>query len=162
MADFYGALSSTSFRVKDVAAFIADPDVQRIRKHATSEDGGFFDGPFDDEQASAHDKPGYWAFGWYGQYPSTILQWFDDDDEEIELDICDVIQRHIRPGDVCRIGVSGNEKLRYIGGPLCWVTSKGSTYFDGTTAWDHVVTTGELRADTRRLSRSITKITRRK
>lgn len=129
MADFYGALESTSFRVKDRDAWLADPDVQKIKGHA--EGDGFFE----------EEKDGYWAFGWYGQYPSPVLsEWDDESDEEKNLDITEVIQRHIRPGDVCQIGVSGSEKLRYIGGILCWVSSQGIISFDGETCWQDKLT----------------------
>ena len=123
MADFYGCLESSSFRVRDGAAFMADEEVQKIQAYAEG-DGGFFESDGD-----------YYAFGWYGQYPSTVISTdYDHEKQEaVELDIAEVIRRHIRPGDVCQIGISGNEKLRYIGGSMAWVTSKGTIYFDATT-----------------------------
>jgi len=139
MADFYGVLSTTSFRVKNHSEWLDDPDVQRIRDHAIGL-GGFFD----------MDEHGYWAFGWADAYPGTVITWWDDsedaDDTEEELDMTDVIERHIWPGDVCQIGVSGNEKLRYIGGVLAWVTGKGTAFFDGETGWMLRLTLADLRA----------------
>jgi hypothetical protein len=126
--------------VKDRDAFHADPDVKKL-KHKTAEDGFFNE-----------DDSGYFSFGWIDQYPSWYITYMvdnpsDDDDaseKEVELDFTDVVQRHIFPGDVCRIQVSGNEKLRYIGGGICWVTSKGKAYFDGETCWDCKLNTEEL------------------
>lgn len=150
MADFYGCLESTSFRVKDRDAWLADPDVQRVKAHATSEEGFF-------EESEKGD--GYWAFGWYGQYPSWILTTFSENDEESEdLDITDVIQRHIVPGDVCRIGISGNEKLRYIGGGICWVSSTGTVYFEGTTEWSEKITVEGFKADVREFLGHVTEV----
>jgi hypothetical protein len=133
MADFYGCLESTSFRVKDRAAFLADPDVVYIASHAKAE--GFFD---EDGET--------FSFGWYGQYPSTILTNYDTDTgEENAVSIGDVIQRHIFPGEVCQIGISGNEKLRYIGGDIQWVTSKGVVSFNGVTEWSDRTSETKLR-----------------
>jgi hypothetical protein len=133
MADFYGCLESTSFRVKDRAAFLADPDVQYLANHAKAE--GFFD---EDGET--------FSFGWYGQYPSAMLTDYDTDtDEEKEMSICEVIQRHILPGDVCQIGISGNENLRYIGGGIQWVTSKGVVSFNGVTEWSNRIRETDLR-----------------
>lgn len=155
MADFYGTLSSTSFRVKDREAWLADPDVQKIKNHAQGEDGGFFLGEY-----NRPGKAGYWAFGWYGQYPSWTLTEWDNEDNETEFDIPSVLQRHILPGDVCQIGVSGNEKLRYIGGAMCWITSAGIAYFDAATAWDTVISPGEIRRTALRFGKELAKITR--
>jgi hypothetical protein len=135
VSDFYGALESTSFHVKDRAAFLADPDVVKIQEHAKSE-GGFFD--------EEKNTPGEFAFGWYGQYRGTVLRLYNEealdgdlaeyDEEAEELDVCAVIQRHIVDGEICQIGISGNEKLIYIGGSIHWVSSKGTAYFDGQTS----------------------------
>jgi hypothetical protein len=147
MSDFYGALESTSFRVRDIDAFLADPDVQWLKDHAKED--GFFDENYD----------GYFNFGWYGLYPSTVLQDVENygaNDEWFELDICTAIQRHILPGDVCQIGVSGNEKLRYIGGDIRWVTSKGIVDFAGVTEWSQKLTEESLRDFIGNLSTQLT------
>lgn len=150
MADFYGALSSTSFRVKDREAWLADPDVQRLQ--AQAEGDGFFE-----------ESRGHWAFGWYGQYPSWVLSEYNPDtDESDDLDLTNVIERHILPGDVCQIGVSGNEKLRYIGGGLCWVTSRGTAYIDATTQWDQKLTEKSLRSIVSAFGKSVSKALRTK
>jgi hypothetical protein len=134
MADFYGCLETTSFRVKDRASFLADAEVQHIANHARAE--GFFEQ--DGETFS---------FGWYGQYPSTVLVNYDvNGDEEEEVSICEVIQRHILPGDVCQIGISGNEKLRYVGGDIQWVTSQGVVTFGGVTEWTNRMSEKDLLA----------------
>lgn len=152
MADFFGALSSTSFRVKDDVAWLADPDVKQIQEHVKSEEG-FFD--------KAED--GYWSFGWYGQYPGVVLsEWQEEEKDgiteevEVELDITEVIARHILPGDVCQIasvtmpvcadydGISGSEKLRYIGGMMFWVSSKGVVSFDAQVSWSEKLRAPEV------------------
>lgn len=130
MADFYGTLISTSFR----GTFLADLDVKKILEHAKGE--GFFD---QDE--------GRWAFGFYGQYPSTVLQFDrDDQDEPEELDICEVIQRHLVDGDVCAIAISGNEKLRYNGGQTAYVSARGTVYVDGGAEWSTALTVDQIKA----------------
>lgn len=132
MADFYGCLESSSFRVRDRELFLADPQVQEIQAHASTD--GFF-----------REEDGYFAFGWYGQYPSMVLEIRDNEEgEPVELDIADVIRRHIFPGDVCQIGISGNEKLRYIGGPICWVTSKGTAELSAETRWSDKLREADL------------------
>ena len=133
MADFYGCLEASAFRVKDKTVWLSDHDVQQIKERLQQE--GFFE-----------EETDYWAFGCYGQYPSPLLTfWNEETNEEKEISILDVVQRHIVPGDVCQIGVSGNEKLRYIGGGVWWVTSKGVLYFNAETAWDNKMTESELK-----------------
>lgn len=180
MSDFYGCLSSSSFQVKDEAAWLSDPEVQILKSWAL-ERKGFFE-----EFAGGH-----WAFGWYDQYPSQFLllpnsytcllcnetvapedtrdhleghhpnaqgmelhdveKQFAAGIEDRELDIADVIQRHIVPGEVCQIGVSGNEKLRYIGGSVSYVTSHGSILLDMRTAYDEILTLSEVAEMMRRI-----------
>ncbi len=141
MSDFYGCLESTSFRVKDTPAFLAEPAVQQAKKIAD-----FFD----------QNEDGYFHFGWYGQYPTPVLtEWNDETDEEIEYDLLDAIQRHIREGDLCQIGVSGNEKLRYIGGGLWFITSKGVASFDGVTEWSNKLTPKVVRDDIAKLLKAV-------
>jgi hypothetical protein len=133
MADFYGALSSTSFRVKDEAAFLADPDVAYLKQYV--EGKGFF-----------QKEDGYFSFAYDDQYPSTVLtDW--DGDTEIEHDFASAISRHIVEGDVCQLGVSGQEKLRYIGGAIVVVTSKGVAYVDGQTCWQTRLSTEQAREE---------------
>lgn len=49
-----------------------------------------------------------------------------------------------RPLPVDQWVISGNEKLRYIGGALWWVSSEGLALFDGTTAWNERLTVETL------------------
>ena len=149
MSDFYGALSSTSFRVKDKAKFLADPDTEKLKKIVTDNDGFF------------EDENGYFSFGWLGQYPSWIIQEFDDDGGELpEFNICTLIAAYILPGDICRIGISGNEKLRYIGGGIVWISSQGIAYFEGTTEWSTKITTKSLAAQMKQFSREVRGVVR--
>lgn len=147
MADFIGCLESTSFRVKDRESWLADPVVQKLKE--TAERDGFFE----------EDDGGYWAFGWYGQYPSPVLSAFNEKGEEEEYDILDAIQRHIRPGDACQVSVSGNENLRYIGGPVWFVTSRGTATFDATTEWGSILTEESLRGLAERFHREVDALT---
>lgn len=134
MADFYGCLESTSFRVKERAAFLADRDVQLLRSHIKGQDGFF------------EEEENYFSFGWYSLYPSWMIQLENPQvGTDAEVDISDVIQRHILPGDVCQIGISGNEKLRYIGGVMCWISAKGTAYFNGVTEWSWKLDENSLR-----------------
>ena len=82
MATVCNCLKSTPFQVKDRKVFLADPDVQRIIKHATRV-GPCEEGFFEEEY-------GCFAFGWRGQYPPTILTYWDDDNLN-ELEITNVI-----------------------------------------------------------------------
>ncbi len=143
MSDFYGCLESTSFRVKDRAAFMADPDVVVLREHASNEEGFW------------HQKNEYFSFGWYDQYPSIVLTVYYNDfsNESRDVDIAETIRNHILPGDVCQIGISGNEKLRYIGGAICWVTSKGIIMIDGQTCWENQLTENSIRGIVEKLAK---------
>jgi len=146
MSDFYGALISTSFRVRDSAAFLADPAIVYLREMVAHPlYNGFFE---EDDQ-----HPGYFAFGWNDQYPDPLIKRpatkadppeTVNDCQEVEYDLLEVIQRHIVPGDVCRVQVSGQEKLIYLGGGLWWVTSRGIVDFDGHTHWDAKLTEAEF------------------
>ena len=154
MSDFYGALLSTSFRVKDPAVFLADPQIVWLQEHIKSEDsGGFFE----------QDKDGYFAFGWQGQYPSPALTRFVEkpggEDEYEENYIPVAIQNHILPGDVCQIQVSGHEKLCDVGGVICWVTSSGVVAFGADTAWQDRIVETELAARITSLHKLVQEIT---
>ena len=144
MSDFYGALESTSFRVKDREAFLADPAIAYLQEMVKQP---FYNGFF--EEDTQH--PGYYAFGWNDQYPDPVIKrpateadppesrW-EEDENFVAYDLLEVIQRHILPGDVCRVQVSGQEKLLYVGGGLWWVTSRGIVDFDAHTHWDEKLT----------------------
>jgi hypothetical protein len=124
LADFYGILIATSFRVKDVAAFRADPDFERLMDKASE---GF----------QKPDDKGYWAFGWEDQYPSPVFQTSNAEGEERDHDMLEFVQRHIHPEDACVVMVSGHEKLRY-GGYGIWIVTAGSvvSFPFGQVAWD--------------------------
>lgn len=136
MADFYGALSSTAFRVKDREAFLADPAVAAAKEYATSE-GGFFE-----------EEEGYFSFAWHGQYPSWIIQQWDETGEDLhEHDLALAIVDHILPGDVCKIAIGGSEKLRYINGVAAYITSRGVVYYDETVQWSYRLTEGVMKQE---------------
>jgi len=136
MADFNGCLEASSFRVRDRAAWVGDPVYAVLADTVAAEQG------FLEEEAG-----GYWAFGWSGQYPSPVIQTYNAETEDYnEYDLLDLIMNHILPGDVCQISVSGNEKLRYIGGTVWWVSSTGISYIGATTAWDTKMTVADLRS----------------
>ena len=146
MSDFYGCLESTSFRVRDKLLFLADADVQRVMAFAKSD--GFFN----------EDSDGYFTFGWYGQYPSWVLD-TTHDEQEAPTDIPELLQRHIMPGDVCQIGISGNEKLRYIGGDMCWITSNGVAYLNAHTEWADRLTLTDLASYAEKFRAAVLRVT---
>lgn len=163
MADFYGCLIASSFRLKDEAAWLEDPDVKRLIEHAKSR-GGFCEGSTTDlrgkprTDSEAETPVRRWAFGWDDQYPGFSLprpcpDCNPDDDtiggaagcetcggdgELTEPDVTDVVQRHIHDEDCCVIAISGQEKLRYNGGTKAFVTARGTVYIDGGVGWDDV------------------------
>lgn len=147
MADFYGCLMSTSFRVKDRDAFLDDPEFQDWRDYAKAL-GGFFD----DGRTF-----GQFAIGYEGLYPSTVRL---NDTQEQETSLADLIHRHIADEEVAVIAVSGNEKLRYIGGVICFVTASGIVYWSQPcVAWDDHITPDTLRESVRLLYKEIKHIT---
>jgi hypothetical protein len=129
MADFYGALLTTSFRVKDPAAYAADPVIQHFLDKAQTARFGV------DLPKTPDD---YTALGWDDQYPGSVdMVWDDETNDEVEYNLAATIQKHIHPEDACIIQVSGSEKLRYVGGEIAFVTSKGTVWFPfGSNAWD--------------------------
>jgi hypothetical protein len=144
MSDFYGCLLSTRFRVRDREKFLAAPEVRAMKEYA-EENGGFF-----------LEENGYFFFGWYDMYPSVAIPPGDyeadaevglyEEEEEVRLDITRVIERHILPGDLCHIGISGNQKLLIIGGALYWVTCNGTVYLDTYIENTDVITEDDLLA----------------
>ena len=171
MADFYGTLIASSFRVKNEAAWTSDPDVARLKAHATAR-GGFCDG-------EVKDGARWWAFGWDDQYPGfsldgecpichgsgevadgqapeaagadgtvTCEQCGGTGDRE-DNDVTDVVQRHIHDGDCCIIAISGNEKLRYNGGTKAYVTARGAVYIDGGIGWNDIFTAEDAKTQLR-------------
>ena len=131
MAGFYGTLISSSFRVKDDALFLADPLVKLIQRRV-EECEGFFE---------KHE--GAWAFGWMDdQDPQLFDVWGDD--EDAEADLGSAIQPHIVEGDVCKITVFGNEKLRYNGGVVWFVSAQWVLLFDTINSWDDRYSTSDV------------------
>ena len=120
MSDFYGALLSASFKVKNTTKFWADPKVRNMKKWIDNAQGFF----------EADKKTHLIAFGFDGQYPSSIVTEFSDTGSDIEWDMAEVIRPHLRPRETVVIGVSGQEKLRCIGGILIVVTGKGVAHSD--------------------------------
>lgn len=125
MADFYGTLISTSFRVKNERKFLDDPNVQLLIRHVQSR-GGFFE-----------QENGYWAFGFDDQYPSTTWSTWDD---EHEYNMVDILMPHLRKGQLCQISISGNEKLRYNGGATVFFTKDHQTWVDMACDWSERAT----------------------
>ena len=130
MSDYCGAALSTSFRVRDEKVFLADPEVEALKDRAHGCGAmGFF--------AQEND---YWAFGWIDMYPDRVT---DSEDEWINIPA--VIRRHIVPGDVCKIVVSGHEKLRFVGGPVWYVSSDEILRIDAGTTYDNRLTLEHLK-----------------
>jgi hypothetical protein len=170
MSDFYGCLLSTRFRVKDREKFLADPEVQILKNHAEKNDGffdeenGYFLFGWSGSYPSVYIRP--------DDNEEEEEVEFDDGDvelddgetkqevglddkehkekEKVEVNITEVIEEHILPGDVCQIGISGNEKLWYIGGHVGWVSSKGTIEFNATIESDAILTEDDLHAQAER------------
>jgi hypothetical protein len=123
MSDYFGAVLSTSFRVNDESAFSADAEVQLMRDQANRCDGAY--GGFFEKEAD------HWAFGWIDMWPDYI----EGVDREW-ISLAGVIRRHIVDGDVCKIVVSGHEKLRYVGGPVWYVSSQQIVRVDSGATHD--------------------------
>lgn len=148
MADFYGTLLSSSFCVRNLRKFLADPEVKWLIEFVRGE-GGFFD-----------QNGKYFAFGYDGQYPSLLLsRWKDGNHEDEETaDVADIIQRHIHPKCACKIVVSGNEKLRSNGGDIVYVTAEGWLYLNGGVYWELKYTVDSLRGQLLRQREDISEL----
>jgi hypothetical protein len=130
MSDFCGCLATTSFRVKDRDAFWADPDTQRVMKHASDQAGIFFE------------NDTYFSFAWEGLNPDWGLSGYWD--KEISgVDLVEFVQRHILPSDVCRIQLSGAEDS-YCANYEVWVTSQRDVFIDGGTTWQQRLVESDL------------------
>ena len=58
---------------------------------------------------------------WVGGYNASMVV-YDQDDNEIE--IAEIIQEHIKPGDQAIIKSVGYEKLRYVTGMTCVISKE--------------------------------------
>ena len=58
---------------------------------------------------------------WIGGYDASMVV-YDQDDNEIE--IAEIIQEHIKPGDHAIIKSVGYEKLRYVTGMTCVISKE--------------------------------------
>ena len=111
-----GAVRSSSFPVRDMVAFNADPNVQRLKAKcenaAVWHGGGFFD---------IDPGTGLVAFGWAGQYMVV-----ESDDNAAEI-----IQPHLPDGTLVRIIASDYEGVRYVSAIMVIVSSTGIAYLEG-------------------------------
>lgn len=117
MANYYGFARTNYFHVKDLPAFkaelapiaveVVDKGIDARLQREDAEDGLIC--------VLSHDD---------GGWPSEYL---NDNDEIIEIDIADIIARHMIDDEVA-IGMEiGYEKLRYLIGYAWAVNSKGET-----------------------------------
>ncbi len=58
---------------------------------------------------------------WIGGYGAS-MNVLDENDEDV--DIADIIQEHIKPGDYAVIQSVGHEKLRYVSGYTCVINKE--------------------------------------
>lgn len=119
MANYYGAVRTNYFHVKDEAQFRA-----LMAKAAGDEDGIYL---WDDER----DKEGNQVFG-FGVYGG--ISGIPDDEGEFDDDSYDRfingLQACVADDDAILIYEAGHEKLRYVIGSVLVITSKACEYLD--------------------------------
>ena len=100
MANYYSfTVTQKTFHVSDIAAFRKDFEPLYTNMKIHEEDDGTI---------------------WIGGYDASITV-FDQDDNEV--DISELIQKHIKEGDYAVIQTVGYEKLRHVDG-VVYVISK--------------------------------------
>lgn len=125
MADMYGAVRSSYFKVKDATAF-----TEWFDKNC------YFGG----EVTLWPDRDGeadVFAFGGYEQYPSAYPRMPLDPDSDVtdtnewDLDVfAKAFHEHLAEGQNLVVVAAGNEKLRYVAAQRLTVHSDGTGTFD--------------------------------
>lgn len=119
MANYYGTVRTNYFHVKDEDQFRA-----LMAKTAGDEDGIQF---WDDER----DEKGNQLFG-FGVYGG--ISGIPDDEGEFDDDsydrFIDGLKACVADDDAILIFEAGHEKLRYVGGGVLVITSKGYAYIN--------------------------------
>jgi len=107
MANYYGSARSNYFKVKDEAAFKeAMDELPDIEVHGSPEKGFCV----------------LVANGDSGGWPSYV---FDEDYNDIEIDVPSIVSEHLLDDEVAIFMESGAEKLRYIVGYAEAINNKG-------------------------------------
>jgi hypothetical protein len=116
MSSFTGVIvTEHPFKVKDPKAF-----VEALSQVGVADGTGKVEGLFYDRERDG-------SF-WIGGYAPSLF--VDDEDESgnyVEVDVAEIIQEHILPGEYADIRCVGNENLRYVIGCALLITSKGIT-----------------------------------
>lgn len=110
MANYYAKARSNHFLVKDLDAFRAEIAPLEIGIVTQREDG----------RVSIYDDGGD-SNGWPAFYYN------EDTDEETEVDLPDLIAKHLVDGEVAILQEVGSEKLRYLSGYAVAVNASGET-----------------------------------
>jgi hypothetical protein len=137
MANYEQLARSNYFRVIDVKAFsdFCDKwDVTLIHKVSPHERDGVL----------YRDLVGFICDQDNGGIPSML---FDDQDEEIEIEVCfvDELATHLSPGWVAVMFEIGWEKLRYLTGVATAVNSAGEKkHVNLDDIYDHAETLGDM------------------
>lgn len=120
MANWYGVARSNRFTVKDHKEFLEeianleldvhqeDSDPNTVVLFSDTEDGAFASYFYDDEQ-----------------------------EEYVDVDLPTIIQRHITEDSCAILMEAGNEKLRYITGWSCAISSKEIVYVNLNEIYKH-------------------------
>ena len=118
MADMYGAVRSSYFKVKDPAAF-------RTWFTENCHFGGNIELWVDSDSVS---------FGGYEQYPNAYpMKPYDDNGNQQEWDLDEFateVRKHLAQGAEFRVLAAGNEKLRYVAATHLVVTHDKVEFVD--------------------------------
>lgn len=155
MSSYYGAVVSSPFRVRDREAFLDDPTFKAINDNLQS-------GPYDTSYFEEN-LDGSFSIGYEGESPSVFIYATEPckchkdageasaaliaadvkcpecngyNEIEVEHSVPDLIAKHIKPGTLCRITLSGNRKLALAGGTLYLITEHGFDSIDTVASYD--------------------------
>ena len=112
---YFIVVTEKEFRVKDPEAF--KRELERLGVYSIRDRGLKGGLTYDVEEDGRF---------WLGGYDATLSVW--DPETDGEIDIGDVIQKHIAPGEVAVLIMIGHEKLRWADGTVLVVSEKGMRY----------------------------------
>ncbi len=119
MSNYYGVVRTNYFHVKDVEQFRA-----LMAKTAGDEDGI----ELWDDEVDGDGNPMF-GFGVYGGI-SGVLNDEDEYDDDSYDRFIDGLKESVAEDDAILIFEAGHEKLRYVGGGVTIITSKGVEYIN--------------------------------
>lgn len=111
MANYNCTIRTNYFHVKDVNAFEE-----------------FMDTVYSEDQVYIFRKDDMYGFGCYGSIHGVLI---NDEEPEVPYDeFINGLQKHVAEGDSVIIMEAGNEKLIYVLGSVCVITSNKIKYMD--------------------------------